>query len=413
MREIPVYRQTRKRDKRYTVVVAVNMPYAASQRKLAGIFAHLGSDPDWDIKLFRTREDIESPAFRQLLGSEIDGIIYSAPYSAETFQYLKRARCPLVVIEHDVSELARRKSDLMFIRSDAEDIVRTGIRLFQDIGPFREYAFVNDRDGMPWSREREAAFRRLAPRDVPHRIYPSSHLTELKDRQPLARFLSSLTYPAAIIAVHDTRATEIIAAAKKAKIDLPGKLSLIGIDNDPYVCDSCTPSLTSIEPDCFAEGKAAAELLDMMMRGRQRKSTRHVTFGAKCIVIRESTRHLPPAGKLIDRAKAFIEANALEGISPADVAAHLGVSRALLYLRFKESEGCTVAQLITQRKLREVARLLTDTKTSISAITHLCGFANENSLKNLFVRHFGASMREYRKANISSGLKVPGTSGKI
>lgn len=396
MKGIPVYRQAQKRGKRFTVVVALNMPYAASQRKLAGIFAYLGSDSDWDLKLFRTREDIESPAFKQLLNSDIDGIIYSAPYSAETFKWLKRASCPLVVIEHDAPELAKRKSGLMFIRSDAKDIVRTGLRLFQELGPFREFAFVNDRQGMPWSRDREAAFRELMPKELPHKVYPSSHLTELQDRRPLVRFLSSLAYPAAILAVHDSRAVEIIAAAKKAKIDLPGKLSLISIDNDPYVCDSCNPSLTSIEPDCFSEGKAAAKLLDRMMRGRKRKSTRHLVFGAKCIVIRESTRHLPPSGKLIERAKAFIEASALEGIGPDDVAAHLGISRALLYLRFKESESRTVAQLIAQRKLREVARLLTDTKTSISAITHLCGFANANSLKNLFARNFGASMREYR-----------------
>ena len=49
-------------------------------------------------------------------------------------------------------------------------------------------------------------------------------------------------------------------------------------------------------------------------------------------------------------------------------------------------------------RLTEVKRRLRKTKQSIRGISRECGFANPNHLKNLFKRHFGMSMREYRKA---------------
>ncbi|MBR3924729.1 MAG: helix-turn-helix domain-containing protein [Kiritimatiellae bacterium] len=54
---------------------------------------------------------------------------------------------------------------------------------------------------------------------------------------------------------------------------------------------------------------------------------------------------------------------------------------------------------MTRTRLESVKRLLSDTGLSIRAISAKCGFANPNHLKNLFKRHFGKSMREWR-ANI-------------
>jgi AraC-like DNA-binding protein len=157
--------------------------------------------------------------------------------------------------------------------------------------------------------------------------------------------------------------------------------------------------MSSIEPDFYAEGKAAAELLDKMMRSRVAKGTRHLFFGVKRVVLRESTPHLPPAERLVARAREYIEKHATEGIAPADVAAHLGVSRPLLDLRFRETQKTSVGQLITATKLGEVSRRLRETKLSISAIQELCGFKNANALKNLFKSRYGVSMREWRAQN--------------
>ena len=200
---------------------------------------------------------------------------------------------------------------------------------------FADKKALSDMDGVIYSgRYDKAAFKTLASLAASPDI----------DRPRLAAFLASLEQPTAVLAVHDMRATDVIAAAKEASIPVPGKLAVLGIDNDPYVCDGASPAVSSIEPDFHAEGAAAAELLDKMMRSRAPKTAQHLFFGVKRVVIRESTPRLPLAESLIARAKEFIDKHATDGISPGDVAVHLGISRPLLDLRFRETQililGC-------------------------------------------------------------------------
>ena len=230
------------------------------------------------------------------------------------------------------------------------------------------------------------------------KIYKPSALDVEKDAQPLAEFLKSLEYPAAVLTANDMRATEVIAAAKASGIKVPGMISILGIDNDPYICDSVTPGISSIEPDFHAEGASAAMLLDKMMKSRKPLGKRHVFFGVSRVAIRESMPHLPPAQILVDRAREFIREHAVDGITPGDVAAHLGISRPLLDLRFRETQKESVGRLITDTKLAEVLRRLKDTRVAIGAIPDLCGFKNANALKNLFKRRYGVSMREFRNS---------------
>ena len=197
------------------------------------------------------------------------------------------------------------------------------------------------------------------------------------------------------------RATDVIAAAKEAGISVPKKLAVLGIDNDPYICDGTSPRVSSIEPDFHAEGVAAAKLLDTMIKSRAPKEAQNLFFGIKRVVIRESTPRLPSAEYIIARAKEFIDRHATDGITPADVAAHLNISRPLMDLRFRETQKTTVGRLITETKLSEVARKLRETKLSLSAIQDMCGFGNANALKNLFKRRFGMSMREYRANHVA------------
>ena len=65
-----------------------------------------------------------------------------------------------------------------------------------------------------------------------------------------------------------------------------------------------------------------------------------------------------------------------------------------------------VSGIRAETRLTEVKRRLRKTKQSIRGISRECGFANPNHLKNLFKRHFGMSMREYRRAAVNG---LPGS----
>jgi len=375
------------------VMVAMLLSEPSGQRKLAGVFAHLGANPDWDLKILRTQSEITAGTLRAAAADGLDGLILSVRYDKDLFSVLPRLKCPVVVMDNDPPELRRRKN-LVVIRNDSREIARAAAKLFKDIGNFKSTAFVHDRMGADWSEMRAKAFAEETGGTVKN--YAPSGKSAEEDRARLIGFLKGLDYPAALLAANDARAAEVIVAAAKAGVEVPQKLSVLGIDNDPYVCDIVTPGISSVEPDFFAEGKAAAELLDPMMRSRHAKRARRLAFGVKRVVLRSSTAYLPPAQNVISKAKDYIAAHATNGITPGDVAKHLGVSRPLLDLRFRQMQSQTVGELITQTKLAEVSRLLKATKTPIFSIPSLCGFRNANSLKNLFKRRFGASMRAFR-----------------
>ena len=379
------------------VVVALRLAETAGQRKFAGLFSYLGAVRRWNLRILRAQDEITSFFKNADALSITDGVIYSGRHDAAVAKALASAECPVVVMENEPPQLARRSRNLVVIRNDADEIARCALKAFAESGRYRTFAYVNDRSGHEWSIRREEAFRRaVSARGGEAKIYRPSALDADEDARPLAEFLTSLEYPAAVLAANDIRATEVIAAAQAAGIKVPGMISLLGIDNDPYICDSVTPGISSIEPDFHAEGTAAAQLLDKMIKSRKPLGKRHVFFGVSRIVIRESMPHLPPAQILVDRAREFIKEHAVEGITPGDVAAHLGVSRPLLDLRFRETQKESVGRLITETKLAEVSRRLKDTRVAIGAIPDLCGFKNANALKNLFKKRYGMSMREYR-----------------
>ena len=380
------------------VTIASILAEPAGQRKFAGFFSYLGTVHRWNLRVLRAQDEIAAFFADKKALSDMDGVIYSGRYDKAAFKTLASLPCPVVVMENESPELHRRTQNLVVIRNDADEIAKAAMNTFSEMGTYKSYAYVGDLCGQEWSKRREAAFSKAVANKTAMQaaVYSSLAASPDVDRPRLAAFLASLEQPTAVLAVNDMRAMDVIAAANEAGISVPKKLAVLGIDNDPYVCDSGSPAISSIEPDFHAEGAAAAELLDKMMRSRAPKTAQHLFFGVKRVVIRESTPRLPLAESLIARAKEFIDKHATDGISPGDVAVHLGISRPLLDLRFRETQKTSVGRLITATKLSEVARRLRETRLPIDTIQETCGFKNANALKNIFKRRYNMSMRNYR-----------------
>ena len=105
------------------------------------------------------------------------------------------------------------------------------------------------------------------------------------------------------------------------------------------------------------------------------------------------------AAYVVDRALAFIRANALRKLSVDDVVAHLGISTTLAYLRFQEAGAGTIANAILKARLAEVAKRLRASETPISHLASQCSFNNLQQLANAFKRQYGQSMTAYRRAS--------------
>ena len=382
------------------VLVALRMAGEAGQGKLSGIYRYMSEHEAWNLRIIESTDELTPDVIARSLREEHDGYIVSIPNADGSFFDLANTDVPTVVMDLHNNPLCERRSNIAFIRNDAKAIAEAAFRHLYAQGRFRSYAYIPAKEDERWSYARGAVFANCA---ASHGIVCHTYSGDIE----LTAFLKSLEPPAAVFAATDIRANEILLAARIARIAVPRRLAVIGVDDNKLICKNATPQLSSVRPDFEEEGYLAARELDRLMNHASRRvapihTPAIIRVGIKGISIRDSSAEETTAGKLVSRAANYIHDHATQGLSVDDVVRHMKVSRRLLYLRFSEQRGETILAAIRKRQLEEATKLLRTTRLSTEKIADLCGFANANVLRNLFKRTFSASMRDYRKANAPS-----------
>lgn len=372
------------------VLIALKMSAFSGQEKLAGIFRFLGLEHNWDIALVRNAAELTSERIRKAIADGCDGFIISIPKAEKATALLARSRIPMVVMDLYDAELARRRRAVSYVRNSHVAIGVAAADFLLSTGRCRTYAYIHNQDIAEWSTRRHRAFRESL-------LGEGLWCNELAGPDGL----SALDKPVGVLVANDDRGFDVLEYCRSNSLRVPEDVLLLGIDNDPLICENCRPSLSSIQPNFNEEGFIAArELSRMMDMGREELAAlKPKTFfvGVTTIMRRNSTADTSNAGRMVQKALMFIRDNACRGISVADVANHIGCSRRLADLRFHELQGTTIGAMITSTRLEEVLRLLRSTRQPIDGIAASCGYANPTSLKNLFKKRFGISMREYRR----------------
>ena len=370
------------------VFIALKMAGVAGQSKLVGVFRYLketyGENSPWEIRLVRTRVELASDVVKQAIANGTDGFIVSIPDTEDAVFPLTEISAPTIAMDIHSPELEARQSNIVFIRNSSEEIGREAALFLLGQGVARSYAFLHSEPVMDWSEARFKAFKRMLNDN-------GIWCEELFSPADAAR----LKRPAAILAANDDRAYELLKALAARHVAVPRGVAVLGVDNDELFCENTHPRLSSVQPDFEEEGWLAAKTLDDMMQGRA-FAERTLLVGVKRIVQRESTTEQSHAGRLVQKAVAYIDRHALEGIGVNDVVKHLKCSRRLADLRFRELQGRTILNAITERRLDEVKSRLAGTKEKMDAIASACGFKSPIYLKNLFKKRFGMSMSKFR-----------------
>jgi LacI family transcriptional regulator len=381
--------------KKKKVFIALKMSGIAGQAKLAGIFRYLNKKYNdnsiWEIHLVRTRNDLTEASLTDAIQNNTDGFIVSIPDVEESVGPISRISTPTIIMDIHYQAMEGRRDNIIFIRNSADDIGRKAANFLINQGIAHSYAFLHSNPIMDWSISRYNSFKATL-------IDAGLWCEELFDPNDATK----LKRPAAILAANDDRAFELLKHLSSKRIKTPQQIAILGVDNDTLLCENSNPRISSIQPDFEKEGYIAAETLDMMMNGVIPKE-RVTLVGVKEIVRRESTSEQSSQGRLVQKAIAYIDRHALEGIEVDDVVKHLKCSRRLADLRFREIQGQSILEAITERRLSEVKRRLTGTKEKIDAIALSCGYTNPNYLKNLFKKKFGMSMRDFRNAALRVG----------
>lgn len=376
-------------DSRKRVWLSLWMENISGREKLAGIYHYLNEryagKPAWSIQLVRNRNELTAAAVRQAIAADYDGYILSLQRIERTVAPFAGIGRPLVIMDVHSEELDARTKRVAFFHHSPDAIGRLAAEAFAD-GGYRSYAFLHSSFPIYWSRERHRTFAAaLADRDI-----ACAEVRTLED-------LLTLPRPAAVFAAYDIRAFEAMEFVKLNGFSVPKDYSFLGVDNDPLICEHTLPRLSSIDPDYEREGYLAARALDSLMNGEDDTEPLTTFIIPKELVARDSIRVDAAAGKLIHKALAYIRGHAAEGLSPQDVVSHLGCSRRLADLRFREVLNTSILEVITEHRLKAVCQRLAQKHATIESVAAACGFRDSNYLKALFRKHYGTTMQDWRK----------------
>lgn len=297
--------------------------------------------------------------------------------------------------------------DIDEVRHDSDATVRAAVAELLSLD-LPQYAFAGYYISRDWSHRRAEVFSaaiRGAGREC--RVFDpagggaqDSGILGILKR--LRSFVTSLPRPCGILAANDEMGMFVLEIARDCGIDVPGELSVLGIDNDELRCENIEPTLSSIQPDFELSGELAARLLARRIADPG-AVPRTETYSPARVVRRHSTRLLKSHDPAVARGIERIRLGLAAGIRVPDVAATMGLPLRTAQKRFLAVVGHTIDDEIRASRLARARELLAASDLSLADIAEECGYQDERALRYLLVRETGLSPRQFRKGARSKG----------
>ena len=223
------------------------------------------------------------------------------------------------------------------------------------------------------------------------------HYSWEQEQNELAAWLRELPKPAGVLVCSDQRGEHVIEACRRGDIAVPDEVAVIGVDNDPILCELCDPPLSSVETSLERVGYAAAELLDKLMAGG-RPPREPILFPPRTLVVRASSDALNVNDADVVTALRFIREHACEPIGVDEVVAHVTLSRSTLQRRFRALLGRSVHDEILRMRLLRAQELLAGTDLPLADIAARAGFQHSEYMSVVFKQRLGQTPGRYRSA---------------
>ena len=284
------------------------------------------------------------------------------------------------------------------VSSDAVQVARLAMEHLLE-RQLKHFAYVGV-EGRAWSRRRGEAFDEMLRKAgyQPHMYRPPKNTRDRvweRELEIIVHWLRTLPRPIGLFACNDDRGRQVLEACRCGGLRVPEEVAVLGVDNDEVFCELSDPPLSSIALNAESAGYRAAELLDGMIHGRI-KEPRRVTVEAVRVATRRSTEVVAVADNDVAEALQFIRREKGRGLSVADVAAEVAVSRRHLERRFRDTVGRTILEEIQMARIEHAKNLLLETKYPISKVGELSGFGSTGYFVQFFHSRVGRTPRKFR-----------------
>jgi LacI family transcriptional regulator len=236
------------------------------------------------------------------------------------------------------------------------------------------------------------------------RVYAIIHTAEgmkPKDEIPIADWFGTLPHPCALFCAVDRLAREICEDCQLYGLHVPEQVSVLGVDNFVLMCESSTPTLSSIRLPGERIGEEAAATIHGMMQGIV-PEPRERRLGPVSICERESTDATAVEDPRVAAALTYIRRHAHERIDVNTVLANVRIDRRTLSERFRTVCGRSVLEEIYRVRMELARQHLTDGNRKIADVADSCGYRTVDDFSRRFRQATGMKPSEFRASHRAS-----------
>lgn len=373
--------------RRVALLVETSNSYARGL--IRGVIEYARAHGRWSVYLGEHSRGDEPPGW--LARWDGDGIIARVENARIAAAV---ARCGRPAVDMSAARLLPR---LPWVETDDAAIALAAAEHLLSRG-LAHFAFCGD-DRFNWSKWRcqhflEAVRQRGRDCDV---YRPSARAARDwdADEDELASWLAELPKPVGVMACYDIRGRQVLDACRRAGLDVPDRVAVVGVDNDEMLCELSDPPMSSVQPDTRTTGYRAAELLDRLMSGKAVRQLAH-RIPPVGVVTRQSSDIIATGDSDVADALRYIRANACNGITVKEVLQRVPMSRRVLESRFVALVGRTPHGEIERLRMERVKQLLLGTDLPIGEVARRAGYQHPEYLSAAFRRFEGVSPTAFR-----------------
>ncbi len=291
-------------------------------------------------------------------------------------------------------------NNLPVIITDSSSIAGLVSKHFIEKG-FTNLAFCGF-DDIQWSEDRKKYFNKFnddAGFKTHNYILPKKSKKQDwgNEQGHVCKWVRDLPKPVGIFACNDDRGQYILEVCKLIGLKVPEDVAVVGVDNDPMVCEFGDPPLSSVALNIESAGYEAAKLLDRMMNTGKKMIGRQIIATSSHIVQRQSSDILAVGDADVALAIQYIKENAKNKLHINDIVEATNISRRTLEKRFRKTIRRSIYNEIQHVRIEFISKLLIETELPISQITSLFNFTDIEHVSRFFKKEKGVSLREFRK----------------
>ncbi len=242
----------------------------------------------------------------------------------------------------------------------------------------------------------------LEPPRIPQPVREGNTNKRVGSERGIDKWLLGLPKPCGLLAFNDSSATNALQRCHQLGIAVPTQLAVLGVDNDPMICETAFPPLSSVNPNFRKIGQIAAELLRQMLAGKGGNIPSVTRVDPLGVIGRHSTDILAVEDEMVARALRYIRQHASENIGVADLLVEVPLSRRMLERRFRDCVGHTLHDEIIRVRVERAKTLLVGGHANVDQVGEACGFNYPAHFTSVFRTQTGMTPSAFRKKNSAS-----------